>query len=191
MPSFPEFCPTIGNGETKRNEAGNEQETKRYCLCKIGNGPETRNGNEAPFFAPLRFLRFLLVPHEAGRMRLIVDTHEPWPHPLARYLPQGDLGPRRPLGRIGAVILFENPRMITRPAAITAFLLPILLHIDRDYSTAPRAGLRLGPWSWDRMDVRHRNQGLKLNPSVQGPKERSGHQHPSLEPISMKTPSAL
>jgi hypothetical protein len=77
--------------------------------------------------------------------RIIIDTREPWPHPWARYLPQGDPGPRRPLGRIGAVILFENPRMITRPAALTAFLLPILLHIDRDYSTAPHAGLRLGP----------------------------------------------
>ena len=51
MPSFPELCPTIGNGETKRNEAGNEQKTKRHFLCKIGNGPEMRNGNEAPFFA--------------------------------------------------------------------------------------------------------------------------------------------
>ena len=49
MPSFPELCPTIGNGETKRNEAGNEQKTKRHFLCKIGNGPEMRNGNEAPF----------------------------------------------------------------------------------------------------------------------------------------------
>ena len=42
MPSFPEFCPTIGNGETKGNEAGNEQETKRHFFCKIANEQETK-----------------------------------------------------------------------------------------------------------------------------------------------------
>src|SRR4029450_10920938 len=39
------------------NQTGNEQETKRRFLCKIGNVQETRNGNEAPFFDPVRFLR--------------------------------------------------------------------------------------------------------------------------------------
>jgi hypothetical protein len=41
--------------ETKGNETGNERETKRSLLCKIGNGVETRIGNEGGFFGGLRF----------------------------------------------------------------------------------------------------------------------------------------
>jgi hypothetical protein len=55
MRSFPKFYLNRGNEETRGNETGNEQETKRYFLCKIGNGPETRNGNERALFLSLRF----------------------------------------------------------------------------------------------------------------------------------------
>ena len=58
MRSFPKFYLNRGNEETRGNETGNEQETKRDLLCKTGNEQETRNGNEAPFFALLRFLPF-------------------------------------------------------------------------------------------------------------------------------------
>ena len=50
-------APIGGKRETKGNETGNEQETKRGFLYKTGNGPETRYGNEAGVFRRLRFLR--------------------------------------------------------------------------------------------------------------------------------------
>ena len=50
-------APIGGKRETKGNETGNERETKRGFLCKIGNEKKTRYGNEAGFFRRLRFLR--------------------------------------------------------------------------------------------------------------------------------------
>jgi hypothetical protein len=42
--------------ETKGNETGNGDETKRDLLCNSGNEQETRIGNEAPFLSLVRFL---------------------------------------------------------------------------------------------------------------------------------------
>ena len=44
------FAPISGKRETKGNETGNEQETNSGFLCKIGNEPKTRNGNEGDGF---------------------------------------------------------------------------------------------------------------------------------------------
>ena len=52
------LAPIGGKRETKGNETGNEQETKSCFLCKIGNGNETRNGNEGALFEGSRFFRF-------------------------------------------------------------------------------------------------------------------------------------
>ena len=49
------FTPIGGKRETNGNEHGNERETNSGFLCKIGNGPETRNGNEKAFFLCVRF----------------------------------------------------------------------------------------------------------------------------------------
>jgi hypothetical protein len=54
------FAPIGGKRETKGNEHGNEQETNSGFLCKIGNEPKTRDGNEKVLF---RGSSFPLFPH--------------------------------------------------------------------------------------------------------------------------------
>ena len=44
------FLPIGRKRETNGNETGNEEETKRSILCKIGNEPKTGNGNESGVF---------------------------------------------------------------------------------------------------------------------------------------------
>jgi hypothetical protein len=69
MRSFPKFYLNRGNEETRGNETGNEQETNRYFLCKIGNGRK-REMETKRLFLPL-FVSFVSswFPHEAGRGR--------------------------------------------------------------------------------------------------------------------------
>ena len=63
-------APIGGKRETKGNETGNEQETKRGFLYKTGNGPETRYGNEAGVFRRLRF-----HPENGGKDRSAMSEH--------------------------------------------------------------------------------------------------------------------
>lgn len=54
-PLVSHFAPIAGKRETKGNESGNEQETKRRFLRSCGNELETTIGNETRLFDALRF----------------------------------------------------------------------------------------------------------------------------------------
>jgi hypothetical protein len=57
--AFVSKFPPIGRKrETKGNETGNEEETKRGFLCKTGNGQKMNNGNEEGIFRGSSFPSF-------------------------------------------------------------------------------------------------------------------------------------
>jgi hypothetical protein len=57
--AFVSKFPPIGRKrETKGNETGNEEETKRGFLCKTGNGQKMNNGNEEGIFRGSSFPLF-------------------------------------------------------------------------------------------------------------------------------------
>ena len=59
LPRRASRCRSIGRKrETKGNETGNEQETKRGFLCKNGNGPKMNNENEEGIFRGSSFPLF-------------------------------------------------------------------------------------------------------------------------------------